>query len=333
MYQRFFGLRELPFELTPNPHYLFLTARHRGVLCNIQYGVTAHRGITLLTGEAGTGKTTLVHTALGLLRQDDVLCVYLNNPTLTRSEFVEFLAHGFALGHEAHQSKAMLLRELERVLLGRRAQGLVSALLVDEAQSLPHDLLEEIRLLANMETPTEKLLPVVLAGQPELANRLNEPRLRQLKQRVALRCDLGPLQLLETASYIAARLERAGGRSAEIFTREAVEMIHARSRGIPRSISVICDNALINGFALNRRPVDREVVAEVCRDLDLGATGGTVAAPPPPVDAFPEQTGDSAPLETAEAEPARMPARFVPREVRELLSSVGRRGRFFGTKS
>jgi len=270
MYERFYGLREFPFELTPNPQYLFLTPRHRDVLCNLQYGITARRGITVLVGEAGTGKTTLVHAALDLL-SGDARCVYLNNPALSRAEFVESLAHGFGLGDEARHSKSVFLRELEHLLHARLAAGVVSALLIDEAQSLPHELLEETRLLANMETATAKLLPVVLAGQPELADRLNEPSLRQLKQRVALRCDLRALELHETASYIAARLARAGGKSSEIFTREAVEAIHGQARGIPRTISVICDNALISGFARDRRPVDREIVLEVCRDLDLGS--------------------------------------------------------------
>jgi general secretion pathway protein A len=329
MYERFYGLRELPFELTTNPQYLFLTPRHRTVLCNIQYGITGRRGMTLLTGDAGTGKTTLVHAALGLLRRDDVQCVYLNNPTLTRTEFVEFLAHGFGLPHEARESKAVFLRELERVLLERFARGLVSALLVDEAQSLPHELLEETRLLANMETPTEKLLPVVLVGQPELADRLNEPSLRQLKQRVALRCDLRPLDLPETASYIAARLDRAGGRSAEIFTREAVETIHARSRGIPRTVSVIADNSLLNGFAVNRRPVDREVVLEVCRDLDLD--GGTRSTPVRPIavrtepDAIANAVADLPVQSSAQ----RAPVTAVAKNDRtELFSSFAQRNRF-----
>src|SRR6266498_1865440 len=239
MYETFYGLRELPFELTPNPAYLFLTARHREVLCNLQYGITGRRGMTLLVGEAGTGKTTLVHAALGLIGAEKAHCVYLSNPTLTRGEFVEFLAHGFGLGDEARHSKAIFLRQLEHLLLARLAEGMATALLIDEAQSLPHELLEEIRLLANMETATAKLLPVVLAGQPELADRLNEPSLRQLKQRVALRCDLLPLQLQETAAYIAARVERAGGRTTDIFFRGAVETIHERSGGIPRTISVI----------------------------------------------------------------------------------------------
>jgi type II secretory pathway predicted ATPase ExeA len=277
MYQSFFGLRELPFELTPNPKYVFLSARHREALCNLHYGITARRGITLLVGEAGTGKTTLVHTALGLVGQNDVRCVYLNNPTLTRTEFVEFLAQGFGLRDEARHSKAVFLTDLQRVLTERLAADLPSGLLIDEAQSLSHELLEEIRLLANMETSTAKLLPVVLAGQPELADRLNEPSLRQLKQRVALRCALLPLQLQETAAYIAARLDRAGGRGADIFFREAVETIHERSKGIPRTISVICDNALIAAFANDRKPIDRATVLEVCRGLDLGGPYATIA--------------------------------------------------------
>jgi general secretion pathway protein A len=332
MYERFYGLRELPFELTPNPEYLFLTARHRGVLCNLQYGISARRGITLLVGEAGTGKTTLVHAALGLVRRDDARCVYLNNPTLTRAEFVEFLAHGFGLSEEAKQSKAVFLLELERVLLARLAQGVVSALLIDEAQSLPHELLEETRLLANMETATDKLLPVVLAGQPELADRLNEPSLRQLKQRVALRCDLAPLELQETAAYIAARLERAGGKSGDIFTREAVEAIHGRSRGIPRTISVICDNALINGFAADRRPVDWEIVLEVCRDLDFGRGDENAARrqhagvhPPPTAHRVTADTGTSKARTLPRDTPATLDAEGA---AGELFTSFGRRSRF-----
>jgi general secretion pathway protein A len=269
MYLPFYGLRELPFELTPNPKYLFLTPRHREVLCNLQYGITSRRGVTVLIGEAGTGKTTLVHAALGMVDHADARCVYLNNPTLTRAEFVECLAHGFGLTETAARSKAVFLRELDALLRSRLADGVVSALLIDEAQSLPHDLLEEVRLLANMETATDKLLQVVLAGQPELADRLNEQSLRQLKQRAALRCELLPLQLHETAAYIAARLERAGGSGPDIFTAGAVAEIHARARGIPRSISVICDNALVTGFATDTRPVDHDIVTEVCRDLDF----------------------------------------------------------------
>lgn len=270
MYKAFYGLRELPFELTTNPKYLFMTPRHREALSNLQYGLFSAKAVTVLIGEAGTGKTTLLRAALDSDRCRDVRCVYLNNPALTRQEFVEMLARRFELSPAAAQSKTVLLTELEQVLRERRGRGEITALVVDEAQSLSSELLEETRLLANIETATEKLLPLVLAGQPELSTRLNDPSLRQLKQRVALRCDIPSFELPETAAYIASRIRTAGGEAARLFTREAVMLIHERSRGIPRTISVMCDNALLSGFALDRRPVDREIVLEVSRDFDLG---------------------------------------------------------------
>jgi type II secretory pathway predicted ATPase ExeA len=269
MYQRFYGLRELPFELTPNPKFLYLTPRQREALSNLQYGLSSAKAVTLLIGEAGTGKTTLVKTALESERCRDVRAVYLNNPALTRGEFLEMLAERFGLGAKAAQSKATLLAELERVLHERRARGEITALVIDEAQSLSIELLEEIRLLANIETATEKLLPLLLAGQPELAKRLEDPSLRQLKQRVALRCESAQFELPETAAYIASRIRTAGGEASRLFTREAVMVIHTHSAGIPRTISVMCDNALVSGFALGRQPVDREIVLEVCRDFRL----------------------------------------------------------------
>jgi general secretion pathway protein A len=269
MYQRFYGFRELPFELTANPKYLYLTPKHREALSNLQYGLSSGKAVTVLVGEAGTGKTTLLRTALESDRCCHVSCVYLNNPTLTRAEFVETLARRFELGEEAARSKAVLLAELEGVLHRRRALGQISALVVDEAQSLSSELLEEIRLLANIETATEKLLPLVLAGQPELSDRLEEPGLRQLKQRIALRCELTPLELGETAAFIASRIRTAGGEASRVFTREAVMLIHENARGIPRTISVICDNSLISGFALNTQPVGRDIVLEVSRDFHL----------------------------------------------------------------
>lgn len=266
MYQRYYGLRELPFELTPNPTYLYLTPKHREALSNLEYGLFSAKSLTVLIGEAGTGKTTLLRAALESERCKHVRCVYLNNPALTRSEFVRMLATRFELRADAADSKAVLLENLERVLGERRAQGEITALVVDEAQSLSYELLEEIRLLANIETQSEKLLPLVLAGQPELSGRLDEPELRQLKQRVALRCEVGALELSETAAYIAARIRTAGGVPSKLFSREAVSVIHEHSRGIPRTISVICDNALVTAMALERQPVDQSIVLEVCRD-------------------------------------------------------------------
>src|SRR5215212_2254481 len=226
MYQEFFGLKELPFELTSNPKFLFLTASHREALCNLEYGLSARRPMTVLVGEAGTGKTTLLRAALESDRCRGTTCIHLSNPTLTRDEFIEVLADQFGLGPEAAGSKTRLLSSLEAMLRAARDRGEMMALVVDEAQSLSAELLEEIRLLANIETPTEKLLPLVLAGQPCLADRLNDPALRQLKQRVALRCEIAPLDLAETAAYIASRIRTAGGQASRLFTREAVVLIH-----------------------------------------------------------------------------------------------------------
>src|SRR5687768_8087622 len=200
MYESFFGFRERPFDLSPDPHYLVLTPAHREALSNLEYAIASQKGVTLLVGEAGTGKTTVIRAALE--RQPErVHCVHLRNPALDRREFVEMLASQFGLSAHAATSKTALLLELEALLAARRGRGESSVLIVDEAQSLPLELLEEIRLLANIETADEKLLSVILAGQPELSDRLNERPLRQLKQRVALRCELSPLTLQEGCAY------------------------------------------------------------------------------------------------------------------------------------
>ena len=275
MYESYFGLRERPFDLTPDPRYLVLTDSHREALSNLEYGIAAGKGITLLIGEAGSGKTTLIRTALS--RQPArVHCVHLHNPTLTRGEFVELLAARFGLSERAMTSKAALLIELEALLTRRRQQDERSVLVIDEAQSLPYELLEEIRLLVNIETDEEKLLSVIIAGQPELAIRLNEQSLRQLKQRIALRCELKPLTLTDTAAYLAGRIRAAGGVGAQVFTREAVSLIHDHSRGIPRTINVLADNALVGGFAAGQRPVGSQIVRDVCRDFDIPLGHGQV---------------------------------------------------------
>jgi type II secretory pathway predicted ATPase ExeA len=268
MYTKFYGLRRLPFELTSNPEFLFLTPQHSEALSTLEYGLSSAKPITVLTGEAGTGKTTLLRAALASESCRRISHVFLDNPTLSRDEFMEMVAARFELGE--FTSKTRLLDSLESLIRRRHARREITALVIDEAHVLPNEILEEIRLLGNLETNTEKLLPVVLVGQPELAQRLNDPSLRQLKQRVALRCDLPALNLQDTAAYIASRIRTAGGDPANIFTREAVALIYERSRGIPRTISVMCDNALVSGFALDRWPVDEDIVLEVCRDFDLG---------------------------------------------------------------
>ena len=269
MYEKFYGLAERPFDLTPNPKYLFLTASHREALSNLEYGIAARTGVTVLIGEAGTGKTTLIRAMLESRDARKTKAIYLNNPTLTRDEFLEFLTKDFELPPDASASKTRLLVELEARLVELRRLDVTPVLIIDEAQSLPHELLEEIRLLANIETTSDKLLPIILAGQPELADRLNHASLRQLKQRTGLRCRLRQLELAETGAYITARVSVAGGVASSMFTREAVMTIHERSQGIPRLVSVLCHNALISGFALGQKPVTGAIVQEVCEDFDL----------------------------------------------------------------
>jgi type II secretory pathway predicted ATPase ExeA len=269
MYEAFYGLRERPFDLVPNPRFLFLAGRQREALSNLRYGLTTARGLTLLLGEAGTGKTTMLETVVAELLTQGIRFVRLSNPTLTRAEFYEFLARTFALPDDVADSKTRFLFALRRELQERHLAGVLSALIIDEAQSVPYELLEEIRLLSNIETTTTKLLNVVLAGQPELADRLNETSLRQLKQRISLRCELKPMDMGETASYIAGRLRIAGGRPENIFTREAVGAIFDASQGIARTVNVVCDNALIGGFAAQVRPLSVAFIEEVRRDFDL----------------------------------------------------------------
>jgi type II secretory pathway predicted ATPase ExeA len=312
MYERFFGLRERPFDLTANPKYLFMSSRHAEALSNLQYGITARRGVTLIIGEAGTGKTTLVRAFLESAPGLNTECIHLYNPSLTRPEFIEFMANAFGLSPRAARSKTALLQELEQALLERRRAGIMSALIVDEAQALPLELLEEVRLLANMETVDDKLLPVVLVGQPQLAVRLNEPDLKQLKQRVALRCDLRPLSLSETMSYITERVRIAGGDAAKLFSQDAVDVIHQCSQGIPRTISVICDNALMSGFATNQRPVGWEIVCEVCEDFDLKPLTQRPGRPTASQAPTPAPTPAPAPVAAAPARRQRDTSTSVP---------------------
>jgi general secretion pathway protein A len=322
MYAEFYGLGGRPFDLTPDPSFLLLTPKHREALCLAQYVLSGSTGLALLTGEAGTGKTTVLRAALEDPRRAGDCVITLNNPTLTRDEFFEFLAHGFHLGPQAVGSKTRVLRELTQVLMERHRGGVATALVVDEAQSLSDELLEEIRLLANIETLETKLLSILLAGQPELAERLNEPGLRQLKQRIALRGVLEPLTLAETAGYVEGRLQTVGGDVTRTFTGAAVQAVFAHSGGIPRTVSVICENALITGFALSARPIDHDVVMEVCRDLDLAPAGP--ALPAVRVGGAP-RGGPVLPsvAEAAEADPPRRPAAAAPARAAEPPAKAG----------
>lgn len=269
MYEDFYGLRERPFELIPNPRFLFLSQQHQEALTHLNYGLSGRPGITLVIGDAGTGKSTLIRAALEGTRASGSRIALLANPTLTRGEFYEHLSTALGFSEEAAASKTVFLREMDAALAECQSAGGILALIVDEAQSLPNELLEELRLLTNAGGEGQASLTLVLVGQPELSERLNDPSLRQLKQRIALRAELTPFTLKETAGYIASRITIAGGRADQVFTRDAVLAIHAASKGLPRVISVLCDNALVTGFAANVRPVGSVIVSDVCKDFDL----------------------------------------------------------------
>jgi general secretion pathway protein A len=323
MYEQYYGLSERPFDLSPNPRFLVLTPCHAEALSNLEYAIASRKGVTLLVGEAGVGKTTLIRAAVAK-QPERVHCVHLNNPALSRGEFVEMLAHRFELSDRARSSKTAMLGELERLLTERRLTGQTTVVIVDEAQSLSLELLEELRLLVNIETDSEKLLTLILAGQPALADRLNDPVLRQLKQRIALRCALRALTLQETTGYIAGRIRAAGGQGARVFTREAVVSLYEHGRGIPRSINVLADNTLVTGFAAQQRPVTSQTVLEVCRDFDLEPEPTEA---PPPGAPRPRRRGLGSILELDEPATTREGRTVVPGETRttEFEGSARRR--------
>ena len=306
MYETYYGLREQPFDLAPNPRYLVLTGRHQEVLTHLRHGISQRVGVTVVIGPPGTGKTTLIRTAMAEYSGGDVHCLLMTNPLMKREEFLQVIARGFDLSPEATRSKATLLEELERCLRERAQRNMLTAVIVDEAQALSDELLEEVRLLVNLETDTHKLLSLVLAGQSELAARLNEPSSLALKQRIALRCELLPLSAQETAQYIASRVRIAGGMPSNLFTAEAVSLIHERSGGIPRVVNVLCANSLLSGFASGQRPVRRDIVLEVCQDFDFAETAAPAA--PEPAPSMPVVTEPASPIVTPDDPPERSDA-------------------------
>ena len=266
MYQEYYGLRDIPFSLAPDPKYLFRTESLLEVFANLQYGIENGKGLVVVTGEVGNGKTTILRSMLQSLDRS-VLAAYIFNPLLSTGEFFDLLAGEFKL--RPQQSKAAMLRMLGYVLMSRHAQGLRTVLVVDEAHLLPFHLLEEIRLLSNFETNREKLLQVILCGQPELHEVLAQPELRQLKQRVSLKCSIRKLSARETSEYILWRLRVAGARDENLFEPEAIQMIHQFSGGIPRIINNICDNALLTGFGDASPRITPAIIGEVVDVLDL----------------------------------------------------------------
>jgi general secretion pathway protein A len=270
MYKTFYNLRLNPFEITPDPSFLFSTARHNEALASLYYGVRARKGFVVLTGEVGTGKTMLVRCVLELLRRTGVAFAYVFNPSLSALEFIRYIAGDFGLP-VAGKAKDELVLALSAFLVDRHQRKLSTLLVVDEAHHLSPELLEEVRLLTNLETTQQKLLQIVLAGQPELDEMLDSFELRQIKQRIALRCHLEPLSLEETRGYVQRRLQIAGmPPDILIFSEPATNAIFRHSNGFPRLINTICENALLSGYARRAAVIPAEVVDEVAQDLRLG---------------------------------------------------------------
>ena len=281
MYKKFFGLKESPFNVNPDPRYLFLTRHTQEALACLTYGIEARKGFILLTGEVGTGKTTLINKLLGWLHKERVSTAFVFNPRLSVSQFFDFMMADFGIPCESRQKGQMLLK-LNQWLLERYQAGERAVLIVDEAQNLSHQMLEEIRLLTNLETSTEKLLQIVLAGQPELEQKLNQPQLRQLRQRITLRAKTRQLTLDETKGYIQERLRIAGAENLDIFSPEAIAAVHHYARGIARVTNLLCEHALISSFVDQRNPVPPEIVEEVARDFELHMIDPLAQAPAQP---------------------------------------------------
>ena len=267
MYREFYGLKELPFALTPDPRFIYFTPSHTEAMANLHYGVESGKGLIVVTGEVGTGKTTILRWMMQRLDRA-VLVGYVFNPRLTVPEFYQHVTR--VLEVDEWETKSDLLFKLGKVLETRHARGLRTVLIIDEAHGLSTSVLEEIRLMSNFESDSAKLLQVVLTGQPELRDVLNDPALRQLKQRVALRCEIRPLpDVEETEKYIKSRLTTAGAARTDIFTPSAMDFIYRCSEGIPRQINNLCDNALLAGFAAGEPYITRALVEEVADTFDM----------------------------------------------------------------
>ncbi len=268
MYNAFFGFKESPFNLTPDPAFLYRSRQHEEALANLIYGVQSRKGFIVLTGEVGTGKTTMLECLQDFLATHHMDFAFLFNSRLTVDQFFEMIAYDLELQCSRH-SKTEVLITLNQLLIQNMSEGRTVALIVDEAHNLEWDVLEEIRLLGNLENRRGKLLQIVLAGQPEFDRKLDAPALRQLKQRVALRCTLQPFQEAETAEYIFTRLTKAGMPDQTLLPAELIAEIHTRARGIPRVINAVCDNLLLTAFAMESKTATLAMLEEVCEDMRL----------------------------------------------------------------
>jgi type II secretory pathway predicted ATPase ExeA len=270
MYKGFFGLKDNPFNVSPDPRYLFLTKEVEETLSSLMYGIQTRKGIVTLTGEVGTGKTTLVNRVLDWLRQGATKTAFLFNSRMNSSQLFDFILAEFDIPCES-RSKSQQLMKLNQWLLERFASGETAVVIIDEAQNLTFPVLEEIRLLTNLETSREKLLQIVLSGQPELEEKLNLPQLRQLRQRIMLRCKTSALTKEQTRDYVLERLKIAGAATSDqpIFSPAGMETIHLYSMGIPRVVNLLCEHALINAYVEEQRPIQQKIIEDVAREFKL----------------------------------------------------------------
>jgi general secretion pathway protein A len=271
MYKDFFGLKANPFNVNPDPRFLFLTRHTEEALACLTYGIQSRKGFVLLTGEVGTGKTTLLNKLMEWLRVQQVATAFIFNSQMNVPQFLEYMMADFGIPCDS-KSKSQILLKLYNWLLDRYRAGETAVLIVDEAQNLSDEVLEEIRLMTNLETFTEKLLQIVVVGQPELEQKLKQPNLRQLRQRLTLRAKTHPLTLEETKAYVAQRLRIAGSNGQQIFDPDALALIHRYSTGIPRVVNLICEHCLVSAFVDHQKIIGSSVVEAVARDFDLGET-------------------------------------------------------------
>lgn len=284
MYKSFFGFKDLPFRANPDPHFLCMTPHTREALACLQYGIADRKGFVVMTGEAGTGKTTLLRSVLSWFPESLVSTAFVFNPKLEAIDFLEFVLTDFGIPFRERNKSGMLL-QLNRWLIDRYQERNLCVIVVDEAQDLSPDLLEEIRLLTNLETSSDKLLQIVLSGQPELEEMLHLPSLRQLRQRVALWCRTQALSLEDTRAYISKRIHIAGGHDP-IFSAEAVHLVHQYSGGIPRLVNLVCEHSMIQAYAEQIKFIPPRIVESIGKDLRL--LDIPVPARTFPVDAPPE---------------------------------------------
>lgn len=268
MYNAFFGFSESPFNLSPDPAFFYRSEQHEEALANLVYGVQARKGFIVLTGEVGTGKTTMLECLRDYLEDNFIEFAFLFNSRINADQFFEMIAYDLDLPC-SRTSKTEVLFALNQLLVEQTQDGRTVVLIVDEAHNLEWDVLEEIRLLGNLENRNGKLLQIIMAGQPEFDRKLDAPNLRQLKQRVVLRCNLQPFSLREAIEYIESRLEHAGMPGQNVFSEELMAEIHLRTQGIPRVINGVCDNLLLSAFASESKVCTTDMLDEVCRDMRL----------------------------------------------------------------